>query len=430
MKKVCIVAPHFIPSYLPSVHRARIWTYHLEEFGWKPIVLTTHPDYYECRIDPALEGLLPEDLRVIRVPALPTRPLRVVGDLSIRSWWWYRRTLHDLAAAGEIDFVHFTIPAWYSPLLGPGLWKRFQVPYGIDYIDPWIEETPIDEPWWSKRRISQYLAGKLEPYAVSRAALITGINRSYFHSVLERNPHLKDEAELAGMPYGNAAQDFEAVDRQLRRPFLFDPNDGKYHLIYAGAFLPNGGKVMEAFCSGLSHWLRTEPDKAGRIRVHFVGTGRYDGCSDKGHQVKPYIEKYGLESVMDETPERISYLDVLQHLRSAFAILILGSTEPHYSPSKSYQALSSGRPVFCMLHQDSTAIPVLEQSGAAQVMAFQPEAMPHSSVVAAELASFVERVEGEKLKLDCHVLDPVSARETTRVLAEAMDRALRRWKRL
>jgi hypothetical protein len=51
MKTVVLVAPHFVPSFLASVHRARLWSYHLPEFGWRPIILTTHERHYECQID-------------------------------------------------------------------------------------------------------------------------------------------------------------------------------------------------------------------------------------------------------------------------------------------------------------------------------------------------------------------------------------------
>ena len=47
MKNVVIVAPHFPPSNLAAVHRARLWAQHLAEFGWKPTILATHWDHYE-----------------------------------------------------------------------------------------------------------------------------------------------------------------------------------------------------------------------------------------------------------------------------------------------------------------------------------------------------------------------------------------------
>ena len=125
-KRVALVAGHFPPSNLAAVHRARLWAQYLPEFGWSPIVVTTHPRYYEERLDPDLEMLVPPDLRVIRTGALSTRPLRLVGDIGARGFWWHYRALGQLAAAGEIDFVHITIPSNFSAPLGRLLHRRNQ----------------------------------------------------------------------------------------------------------------------------------------------------------------------------------------------------------------------------------------------------------------------------------------------------------------
>lgn len=71
-----------------------------------------------------------------------------------------------------------------------------------------------------------------------------------------------------------------------------------------------------------------------------------------------------------EYPVRIPYLDVLVHLNAANAVFILGSTEPHYTPSKVYQAVLSGKPILAVLHTMSTAVEVLTNSGAGYVVDF------------------------------------------------------------
>src|SRR6185312_11908473 len=84
--------------------------------------------------------------------------------------------------------------------------------------------------------------------------------------------------------------------------------------------------------------------------------------------------RYGLwESVVTEHPTRIPYLDVLAHLESATAVFILGSTEPHYTPSKVYQGVLSKKPIFAVLHSESTACGVIRQTGAGRVLSFAGE---------------------------------------------------------
>jgi hypothetical protein len=129
VKTVVLVAPHFLPSFLPSVHRARLWSYYLPEFGWKPIILTTDERYYECQTAPEMLDLLPDDLEIIRVRALPTKPIRLVGDISIRSLPFYYSAMAKLAREKKIDFIHFTVPAYSAALLGfdlSSIWRALR----------------------------------------------------------------------------------------------------------------------------------------------------------------------------------------------------------------------------------------------------------------------------------------------------------------
>jgi hypothetical protein len=84
LKKVALVAAHFVPSNLAAVHRSRLWSLHLREFGWEPVIVTTHWDYYEEKSEFELMELVPPDLKIIRTRAFPTKPVRVVGDIGAR----------------------------------------------------------------------------------------------------------------------------------------------------------------------------------------------------------------------------------------------------------------------------------------------------------------------------------------------------------
>jgi hypothetical protein len=74
-----------------------------------------------------------------------------------------------------------------------------------------------------------------------------------------------------------------------------------------------------------------------------------------------------------EHPSRIPYLDVLKNLDAADGVFILGSTEPHYTPSKVYQGVLSQKPILAVLHQDSTAVKVLNESNAGQIVLMDGE---------------------------------------------------------
>jgi hypothetical protein len=426
MKTVLIVAPHFIPSFLPSVHRSRLWTYDLPEFGWRPIILTTHECHYECQIDPELFELLPPDLEVIRTSALPTKPVRVVGDISIRALPFYYRAIKKLAREKKIDFIHFTVPLYNATLLGPMIYRRYGIRYGIDYIDPWVHESSLNERVFSKGWLAQVWAKIAEPWAVRDARLISGINPAYFESVLGRNPKLRLQAVTVGMPYGGSDKDFEVVRRRQRPTTIFQSDDGNLHIIYAGAIIPKAVEVLDRFLAAVARLKQIDRELSRRLKIHFVGTGLRENDPGSGQVVTPSIRKHNVSDMVDEHPARISYLDTLNHLTKAAAILVIGSTDIHYSPSKIYQSVMALRPIFALLHEQSTAVPTLKESNAGCVVTFGSSYLPDPDLLARTFADFCKTMINAAPQINWTAFANTSARESARILANALDRAVER----
>ncbi len=426
MKRVALVAAHFPPSNLAGVHRARLWSRHLQEFGWKPVVVTTHWRHFEEELDWDLCELLASDLEVIRTRALPTRPVRFVGDIGIRALPWHLQTLRRLIRKQRIDFVHITIPSFYSALLGELLYRRDPIPFGIDYIDPWVHAWPGAERRFSKAWASAKLANRLEPWAVRNAALITGVAESYYAGVLERNPHLSAQAVTAAMPYGNSAADYADSMKLSGGMSLFDEEDGNFHMVYAGAMLPKARAVLGAFFAALVHMRETAPEVYSRLRVQFIGTGTAPN-DPNGHTILPLAAQSGLDAVVAEHPQRIAYGDVLRHLKKASAVLIVGSTEAHYTPSKVYQSVQAKRPIFALLHEGSSAVRVLETSGAGVAVTLNEMVLPQPRDLALRLESFVRASNYDPDKVQWSAFEAFSARQSARKLAAALDAATDRF---
>jgi hypothetical protein len=424
-RRIALVSGHFPPSNLVGAQRARLWSRYLPEFGWDPIVVTGDPAEYEERPDPDLERLLAPGLRVVHAKTLPTRPVRLVGDIGIRSFWGCYRVLARMAEAREIDFVMVTIPSNFLAPVGRLVHLRHGVPFGIDYQDPWVNRPTGNEKPFSRAWASNRLAEILEPWSVRDAALITGMAPGYVSGMLERNPRVATESELAYMPMGTAPEDYALVRSLGRAPFLFDPADGRFHMIYAGALLPAGFVVLDRFLAGLRSLREQAPQVAARLAVHFVGTGSSPD-DPQGHRVLPRAQAAGVEEMVDEHPHRIGYVDTLNHLMHASAVLVLGSTEPHYTPSKVFQAMLSERPVFALLHRDSTAVAMIRSAHVGDVLTLTESELPSAVSVATSLQGFIERPAYDAASVDRRVFEGYSARESTRLFAEALDRACAR----
>ncbi len=425
MKNVVIVAAHFPPSNLAAVHRARLWAQHLHEFGWRPIIVATHHSFYEETLDWGLASLVPPDVEVVRTRAFPVRPIRFVGDIGVRSLPWHYSAIKRLSVQGRADFVHVTIPSNYSAMLGPLVHRRLKIPYGIDYIDPWVAKWPGTDVMGSKAWASYELSRVLEPFAVRNAALISGIDQGYFSDMLDRNPTVRAKAVLVSMPYGFSERDFDAVRGAAGTSFPFARPNGEVHLVYAGAMLPNGYAVLEAFLAGVRELVRRDCAKANRLRVHFIGTGKAPD-DPEGYNVLPYAERAGVRGMVTETPNRIGYMDVLGRLAGADGILVIGSVESHYSPSKVYQAVQARRPVLALLHEASSAVGVLRNSGAGEALTLTPDRLPDPGSVADALERLYFSRPFDPAVVNWTAFGQFSARESSRRLAASLDEAFER----
>lgn len=369
LKKILIISPHFPPSNLAAVHRSRLFAMHLPKFGWEPIILTVHEKYYEEKLDWNLAKLLPKDLRIEKVKALPTKPIRIVGDIGIRGFIPLLFRTIKIIRKEKIDFLYIPIPSNYVSLIGRIAKFITGIKYGIDYIDPWVHKFPGSEVKYSKHWFAMKLADILEPVAVKKVSLITGVAEGYYKGVISRNPHLKDKCIFAAMPYGGEKSDHIKLREFNLQPYLFKKNQTKFQFVYAGAMLPKAYEPLKKIFESLAG----DKDLSNKIEFHFIGTGKHPNDSE-GFNIKPIAIEYDLwEKVIYEYPQRIPYLDVLIHLQAADGIFILGSTEPHYTPSKVYQGVLSEKPILAVLHSESTAVEVIRKSKAGLVLNFNGE---------------------------------------------------------
>jgi hypothetical protein len=402
------------------VHRSRLFAQHLPFFGWEPIILTVDERDYEEELDLNLKLLLPEKQRIEKVRAFPVSKPRFIGDIGLRAFFQLRRRALDLVRDEKIDFVLIPIPSFYTALIGSYLNKKTGVKFGIDYIDPWVHNFPGSNKMFSRHWVSTKMAKYLEPRALKNVSLITGVAEGYYQGVIERNPKLANNCIFGAMPYGGEKLDHEAVKKMETIPYLFKKKANKIQLIYAGAMLPKAYEILELFFQVMNE----NTSVFENIEMHFIGSGKSPN-DENGFNVKPYAEKYGLwENQIFEYPKRIPYLDVLVHLAIVDGVFILGSTEPHYTPSKTYQAVLSEKPIFALLHEASTAAGILEKTKAGIVVKINPKSLKsQKSALLNCFLNYITFIENfDSNNVDIVEFNTYSAEKVTATLAQLLDK--------
>ena len=367
MRRVLMVTPHFPPDSSAAAHRVRLLAPHLPEAGWTPTIVTVDPSAYEGRLDRDLEALVPSGLQVVRAPAWRPETTRWVGlgDLGLRAFTGLRRACRQLLARDRFDALFITIYPVYPALLGPALKAEFGVPFVLDYQDPWVGAWGQSvgggsngRPDW-KSRAARTLGTWLEPRAVGAADALVAVSQGTLDGIIERMPAAA-RLPHGVIPLGFEPDDFESLRR--RPPYLprFDPSDGHVHLCYVGTLLPKGVDTLRLLLRALERARREDP-AAARLRLHFFGTSNQS--SPDAYRVLPLARECGVAEAVTESPGRLDYLEALSVLTQASGILLLGTSERHYTASKLYPALLAARPILALFHDASSVVSILRTIG-------------------------------------------------------------------
>lgn len=433
-RRVLIVSPHFPPDGSAASHRARLLAPHLARHGWEPTVLTVDPRDCEGTLDPELGDLVPPELRIVRCRAWPSRVTRLlgVGDLGLRAFPGLLRSATRLLRRERHDALLVTIYPTYPALLGPILKRRFGVPFVLDYQDPWVSEWgrtvggAPDGGVDAKSRLSRFVATRLEPWVVRATDAIVAVSAETIEPVRRRHPEIASHP-FAEIPIGGEPADFERLRARARANPFFDPSDGRTHLCYVGTLLPLGFETLRAVLSAVAQLKAREPALAERLRFHFIGTSN-QARPDVPARVMPVASALGVGDLVREVAPRVGYLDALTAQVQAGGILLMGSSERHYTASKLYPALLARRSILAVHHRESTVVDVLHRAGpAARVVTYDDRARAESQVdaIAAALADVLARPADEALVHDASAVEPYTAAALASRLAGVLDRVAR-----
>lgn len=353
MRKMLIIHPHWPPSNTVGVHRVRLIANELHANGWHATVLTVDERDIEDDLAPGTQELVAPDVEVIKVRARPVRTFmgkRLIGDIGLRAWHALKAEAENQLKNNPFDFIWFSVPSWYTPLMGPSLHKRYKVAYGVDYRDPWVYELAQQEKGFNRATATVTAAKILEPLALQRCALVSGVSEGYLSGIDRRYPNLRSVSTTT-FQMGFSKWDHSIILSNFEVPFT----EGKRTFVYAGAYSPNWEPLFHLWLRGLRKANQSgiiPPD----VEFLFIGTGNPSLPS-----IANRAQQLGLDCLVREIPNRIPFLQVQQILRESSGAIVIGSVEPHYSASKIFQCLITAPRVMGFFHEASEGASILAE---------------------------------------------------------------------
>jgi glycosyltransferase involved in cell wall biosynthesis len=366
MRRLLLISPHFPPDSSAGTHRARLLAPHLDAYGWRPTVVTVDPRDYVGTLDADLERLVPATVDVRRSRAWSASTTRRLGfaDLGLRAFAGLRRLALDTLAAEPHHAAFITIYPTYPALIGPSLKRRGGIPFVLDLQDPWVgswglEVGPGGTPDL-RSRASRALAMRLEPRAAQAADAFTAVSERTLDELFTRVPDARSRPREV-LPIGWDPSDWKALHALNPANGLFESSGRDRNVCYVGTLLPAGHAIVRAFLLAADRLIEQRSDLASTLALWFVGTSNQSKPDGDG-LVAPLAGGLDIARSVHERTGRVPYLQALAINRDADVVLLLGTTEPHYTASKLFPALASGRPVVAVVHDASDSVPLLRDA--------------------------------------------------------------------
>ena len=125
--------------------------------------------------------------------------------------------------------------------------------------------------------------------------------------------------------------------------------------------------MLPALKTFLAAAAKVQSETSKTVRIHLIGTSGQPAGGDQ-HNLSSLIENAGLDGKVCLHPARVGYLDALRTMQDADLLLLLGSTDSHYTASKLFPYWLSGRqfPLFVGLARElggTTLVTYDEQNG-------------------------------------------------------------------
>lgn len=347
------------------MQRVRMSLPYFADFGWEAEVVTVDERYSDMVKDELLLESLPAGLKLHKVKALSkTLTSKIgLGSLALRSLWFYRQKVNQLLKTENFDLIYFSTTQFPVCILGAYWKKRFGVPYVIDMQDPWHSEYYKNKPknerppkYWFSYRLNKYL----EPIAMKEVDGLISVSEKYISDLQHRYPRLK-AISAATITFGAFERDNQiARDNADRfKPLL---NANFKNLVYIGRGGADMHKALSVLFAAVKNGQEKFPDLFKNLKISFIGTS-YAAAGQGKKTILPIAKQFGVEDMVIETTNRISYYHAILTLQQADALFIPGSDSDGYTASKLYPYLLNNKPLLAIIKSNNPAVEVLQEYG-------------------------------------------------------------------
>jgi hypothetical protein len=216
--------------------------------------------------------------------------------------------------------------------------------------------------------LARLQAWLLERWCFRRASGVMSVSAQYLADLRARYRFFADTPAKV-IRFGASRAD---LDQALLMPppaHSYPRQPGELHLLYTGASGPVMPHALTVLFDGLRRYREHSPARARRLRFHFFGTS-YVAPGQGRNSVLPVAVQCGVADQISEIPHRLGHLECLRLQHEADVLLLPGSSDLAYSPSKVYTYYLTGRPILGLVFTGSVMEELLNDLSCAYMVRF------------------------------------------------------------
>jgi hypothetical protein len=358
-KRVLIISPYFPPSNAADMQRVRMSLPFYRDFDWIPEVVCVEEKYTDAVFDYLLNESVPTDVKIHYVGAFSKNWTRKfgLGSIALRSLWFYKNYVNKLLKKEKFDLIYFSTTQFPVCVLGPYWNKKFNIPFIIDFQDPWFSDYYEDKPkhqrpkkYWFSYRLDKFL----EPLALKGVGGLMAVSKKYLEDLKERYTYLSTVPSVV-ITFGGFRKDLQiASDNVEQLKIAFNNDKDNKHVVYVGRGGYDMQCAVELLFLAFKQGLASNQVGFEKLRFHFIGTSYAPlGSGDKT------LYSVAERLYVEEQTDRISFYEAIYNLQSADALVIPGHEQAAYTASKVYPYILCEKPILAIFNPKSSAAEAL-----------------------------------------------------------------------
>ncbi len=321
-KNILIIAPVFPPQGGIGTFRVTKFAKFLSKNNYDISVIT--PSQLEHQnMDKSLLRDIPENVKMYKLNFKSSYK----KFPSLDFYFAAKKALPNIIKETNPSVVFITGGPFYILPIGRYIYEKFEIPYIIDFRDPWILNYD-DKSASVKTKLKIKIDKVMEKYTVNKASAIISVNDVMTKFYKSKYPKIKKR-------FHTITNGYDIEDFQLINPEKFE----KFTILYTGKF-----EVSAGFRNPELLFKAIDKLNANDYEIEFMHIG------EREEKICEMLNKHKFNSIL---PGFLPYSKVLKYCKGANLLVVISGNRSLEQTGKIFDYLGCEKPVLAITNKSN-----------------------------------------------------------------------------